>query len=187
MAIETFKLYDQILVFFDSYPRKMESEFNNHFRSYAIEDKIKEGIPKLIEKESNVKSAFTYLQDAGYIKKQGAYFELSSIGREKILKGFEQTYLEEENQKLLVATNLTETTELAKAQKEEIKKSKIISWLALGISFLALGSQIFTNYYDYLNNGKENRSTQSPSRDNNMASEIKDSTNKTSEFPITLK
>lgn len=173
MAIETFKLYDQILVFFDSYPSKTESEFNNHFRSYTIEEKTKEGIPKLIEKESNIKSAFAYLQDAGYIQKDEVSFKLSSIGREKILKGFEQTYLEEEHQKSLVATNLTETTELAKAQKKEIKKSKIISWLALVISFLALGSQLFTNYHDYLNNGKENRSTQSPSGENNMVSEIK--------------
>lgn len=183
MSLGKYKIYDEILKFLDSHPNKLESDFSKRFlQASPYKNQTKEQKQRIIEKQNEYRRSLEYLVGAGYVEKQRVYIKLTAKGQEKILKGFEQTYLEEEKQKSLVETNLIKTTILAEAQIKDIKRSKIISWIALVVSVIALGSQIFTNYRDYLIDSRENRNTQSPVRKGNVVFEIKDSTNETSKF-----
>lgn len=183
MPLEKYKTYDIILKFFDSHPPKMESDFSSKFlRSPTHKDQTKEQRLQIVDRQNKYRKALEYLVNSGYIERQRVYLKLTATGEEKILKGFEQDYLEKEKQKLLVETNLIETTELARVQRKDIKRSKTISWVALSVSVIALGSQVFTNYRDYLKDSREDRNTQSPIRKSDMIFEIKDSTDNTSEI-----
>jgi len=148
--IDQFKLYDTILGYVG---RKTPGLIT--LSSYDLSDfgtllRTGGGIP--IDDFDN---AVEYLVGTNHLIRINGYYSLDIKGRERLVHSFESEYLESERYKSLQLQNLQETTTLAIAQQKDIRRARLRSWWAIGISILAIFVAVFSAYQEYVHSKQE--------------------------------
>lgn len=110
-------------------------------------------------------NALEHLAGTDYLEERYLEYSLKPKGREKLLNSFESEYLETETYKALQLQNLTETTNLAVAQQEDIRRARLRSWWAIVISIFAFFLSVFgtfkEHFYKNENDGNNNKRVKS--------------------------